>query len=881
MPAAPATFDRKTDLQAQDEGDASFQGINNRLTPEALPPGMLWDAENIRMRTGEALTRLGVVKPGWLNDTIGGGTKIGPVGTFYGTGLFADPNSFEWILEAVGGNIFRHKEHNTRVQLLMPSGVKILSRCQFVQAFNQVFCFRGRHLAPLVMTSVDTGFLDIEPLWNASTVYNAFVLPTAQAAQEVAYGPFQAVTSVTSAVGIATVTTTNPHGYVTGADITLTGATPSTYNGRFNITVINDVTFQYTLPMGAASPATGTIKCSNMAFYWKALGSLVTLTSLTSSGTTATATKTAHGFLSNQFVTIVGATQAPYNGTYQITVTGANTFTYVFAGSGTSPATGTITAQTSVVIAGQSPDTNPEAWQQLFNVLPNADDALYINDQLLVPTAYTPGINGYDSSSSYTKTDYIVAMNYLDTIHFNFVNDFRINQGSDDEIECLVKYASNVAICFKGKSFAVISNITLDLSQLSVDMHLGYGATGARSAVAAGKNVIFASPKRGFCSLLNNQLGEVRSVDIPFSNDIPNWVDRINWTLADQIRVEWWDDKLFAAVPLNAGTTIMGPDMVAGKYTVFQNTPPIIRVDGFTIGARYVYTAGNSNGGLPLGGGASLFPPQETFVAQATTYLFSTPLGFANVTATVQPIFSEVNNAILVYDFRNGISGSTFTADFSAGQWCGGDTGQAICPLEFVKPTSNGLERLAFAGADGYMSLVEEAAEGDQVASTASVTGLTFAPLADRRVTRGYKFDTESLKRFNGVGLAVSTWSPSFSLTSNTGAANSTQTVLAAQTFSPTKYIRPFTAAPFDGINTNGDFNTPGRGDYSIAISSSGFFLDGCAVDTMQEFLVRHSVRSQRGRFIQFTLSNTNGRLSLKSVSPTAAEGQRRTGIIL
>lgn len=67
----------------------------------------------------------------------------------------------------------------------------------------------------------------------------------------------------------------------------------------------------------------------------------VTLTSVT---TTATATTSVpHSLQTGDSVVIAGATPSAYNGTYTITVTGANTFTYTFAG-GTSPATGTITA---------------------------------------------------------------------------------------------------------------------------------------------------------------------------------------------------------------------------------------------------------------------------------------------------------------------------------------------------------------------------------------------------------------------------------------------------------------------------------------------------------------------------------------------------------
>lgn len=66
---------------------------------------------------------------------------------------------------------------------------------------------------------------------------------------------------------------------------------------------------------------------------------------LTSVGTVVTAIASGiNGLVTGQTVSISGATQTEYNGNVVITVTGPTTFTYNFAGSGTSPATGTITA---------------------------------------------------------------------------------------------------------------------------------------------------------------------------------------------------------------------------------------------------------------------------------------------------------------------------------------------------------------------------------------------------------------------------------------------------------------------------------------------------------------------------------------------------------
>lgn len=66
--------------------------------------------------------------------------------------------------------------------------------------------------------------------------------------------------------------------------------------------------------------------------------------SLTHASTTATATLPNHGYTSGDTVTIVGASQAAYNGTFTVTVTDANTFSYTMGSNPGASATGTISA---------------------------------------------------------------------------------------------------------------------------------------------------------------------------------------------------------------------------------------------------------------------------------------------------------------------------------------------------------------------------------------------------------------------------------------------------------------------------------------------------------------------------------------------------------
>ena len=69
---------------------------------------------------------------------------------------------------------------------------------------------------------------------------------------------------------------------------------------------------------------------------------------ITHSGTVATVTHTGHNLTTGDSVTISGADQTDYNGTFTVTVTNANVYTYTMSNSPSVDATGTITARTEL-----------------------------------------------------------------------------------------------------------------------------------------------------------------------------------------------------------------------------------------------------------------------------------------------------------------------------------------------------------------------------------------------------------------------------------------------------------------------------------------------------------------------------------------------------
>ena len=119
-------------------------------------------------------------------------------------------------------------------------------------------------------------------------------------------GTASVTTTINSTTAAATLTS---HGYISGNSITIAGATPSTFNGTFGITVLNADTFTYTIGT-ASGNATGSITAS---------GNTTTATAITAA---------AHGLAVGNTVNISGATPAGYNGSFTVaTVPNSSSFT--------------------------------------------------------------------------------------------------------------------------------------------------------------------------------------------------------------------------------------------------------------------------------------------------------------------------------------------------------------------------------------------------------------------------------------------------------------------------------------------------------------------------------------------------------------------------
>lgn len=160
------------------------------------------------------------------------------------------------------------------------------------------------------------------------------------------------VTSLTCSGTTATVITSLAHNLQTGDKVTISGSTTyysgtlSYYNGTFTVTVTGTNSFTYTMAgTPSATTSAGTIYYAVTYIILKEYDEY-TVTSLTRSDNTITAvTNIPTSLQTGDNVTISGAAQGDYNGTFTITVTGSSSFTYNVSSSQDLIAIGTITAK--------------------------------------------------------------------------------------------------------------------------------------------------------------------------------------------------------------------------------------------------------------------------------------------------------------------------------------------------------------------------------------------------------------------------------------------------------------------------------------------------------------------------------------------------------
>jgi hypothetical protein len=278
------------------------------------------------------------------------------------------------------------------------------------------------------------------------------------------------------------------------------------------------------------------------------LGISFVLSVLTSSGTTATLTTVGnHGLASNMYIRIGGANQAPYNGDFQITVTGLTTFTYVMASApGVSPATGTITVnrlKTPLVWAGvfgQPFTLNPYGVisQNFFNMPVSNWGLLQQNRAIL----------------EYGRNQVIISQP-VNAASYDIINGvFTFAPGTNDYVVAAAPYQDTQTLVFLRQSVWLINGVNGDVATMTQQLITAQvGCCSRHSVATCGANVLFLN-ERGVFMLQPGYELTLRGNSLPLSAPVDSIIQTINFNALNKPYAAYQLNRYYLAIPVNGST---------------------------------------------------------------------------------------------------------------------------------------------------------------------------------------------------------------------------------------------------------------------------------------------------------------------------------------
>lgn len=333
-------------------------------------------------------------------------------------------------------------------------------------------------------------------------------------------------------------------------------------------------------------------------------------------------------------------------------------------------------------------------------VIPNSDGARFFQNRVFVPFIYTG-----------SKKDFVAVGDIGNYTRYKFPqNAFRFNDGADDDIVDLAPFGRTSMIVFKQKSVRIVDNLVPDsagdYSTAVSDIVTNTHGLVARSAWATvGRDLYYVSTK-GITSLQLTEENRVKGVDLPLSAAIEATWNRVNWELRDQIRIGYWDNKLYVALPLDDGRVIVETNLATGVYAYFAGYGRI-SLTGLQPSGYYYYAVGSANDTHATGQNSVA---GSGFV-QATTSGYITLYGGIGSPTTATLYFApfyDCNTAVAVYDFLNGA-------------WSGIDQTDHVTHVqEWLTPNIEGRQRLVAVTPDGLLRLWEQGYQDEVLATVAN-----------------------------------------------------------------------------------------------------------------------------------------------------------------
>jgi len=164
----------------------------------------------------------------------------------------------------------------------------------------------------------------------------------------------------------------------------------------------------------------------------------------------------------------------------------------------------------------------------------------------------------FDSAGSPQKrsnNDEIIASDILDSDTFDAVGGaLKITGGSSDFIVGLEPFTENKLIVFARRSIHQINGVSGSLADIQVDVVTPDLGCSARRSIVQIANKIFFLSDQGVFGLEFLDQYNLRGLEVPLSEPIQPYIDRINQDYVDKASGVYFNNRYFLAIPIDGGT---------------------------------------------------------------------------------------------------------------------------------------------------------------------------------------------------------------------------------------------------------------------------------------------------------------------------------------
>jgi hypothetical protein len=436
----------------------------------------------------------------------------------YGSAVFSDPNSDnsdDYIFTATNSvcDILRLRD-GVKFKVRYPGSNTVSDRCELLQAFNKFFIFRGKK----------TSFQST-PALTSKVITSASRSSTTITVNSTAHG--RVANDFVTLVGLGN-WTTNPNGVYKVV-------TASTNSFTVTSTASGSETF---IVSGATAQSFNDFDLVTSGGY--TLPAYITDLAVEATDGVVTVSETGHGLSQGDELSIIKA-EAPVS---------------IFAGE-----TVRVSSTPSVSIFTFNLDVeNVSLGQNIALTLSHPQAISYFIHQPATPYAvlnqrrlWMPYF--YTSDASPTKRsnqDEIVASQIMDGDTFDVIgNQFKITGGSADYVVALEPFTEDRMIVFCRRSVAQINGVSGSLADARMNVITPDVGCSARRSIVQIANKIFFLSDQGVYGLEFLDNYNLRGLEVPISEPIQPYMERVNQQYADKACGAYFDNRYFLALPID------------------------------------------------------------------------------------------------------------------------------------------------------------------------------------------------------------------------------------------------------------------------------------------------------------------------------------------